>query len=111
MSKPYKRTVDEAAAPAETSKAKVNPNFKRSPGMESFMVWFDWFCNDLPPGPAFLPMRYYINLHKGGMPILIFGLMLYYDNFSLACWLYLALHGSYGLFWLLKDYTFPDASF
>ena len=56
-------------------------------------------------------MRYYVNAHKGGMPFLIFGLMLYYDNFSLPCWLYMALHGSYGLFWVLKDFTFPDTSF
>ena len=48
--------------------------------------------------------------HKGGMPFLIFGMMLYFDNFSLAAWLYLALHGSYGLIWVMKDYTFPDAS-
>lgn len=41
----------------------------------------------------------------------MFAMMLYYDNFSLGCWLYLALHGSYGLIWVLKDYTFPDASF
>ena len=79
--------------------------------MESFIEWFDWLQHELPPGPCFLPMRYYVNFHKGGMPFLIFGMMLYYDNFSLACWLYLALHGSYGLIWVLKDYTFPDASF
>ena len=74
------------------------------------MEGFDWFCHDLPPGPPFMPMRYFVNLHKGGMPFLVYGLMLYFDNFSLGCWLYLALHGSYGLFWLLKDFTFPDSS-
>jgi len=75
------------------------------------MGGYDFFCNDLPPGPAFIPMRYYINAHKGGMPFLIFALMLYYDNFSLGCWLYLALHGSYGYCWLLKDFVFPDSNF
>ena len=42
---------------------------------------------------------------------MILGFMIYFDNYSPACWLYLALHGSYGLLWLLKDFTFPDASF
>ena len=89
----------------------MNPDFQRSSAMEAYISAFDWLSNDLPPGPAFLPMRYYVNAHKGGMPFLIFGLMLYYDNFSLPCWLYMALHGSYGLFWVLKDFTFPDTSF
>jgi hypothetical protein len=90
---------------------KLNPDFKKSPAMETFIDWFDWLCHDLPPGPRILPMRYYVNLQKGGMPFLCYGLMMYYDNFSLACWLYLALHGSYGLIWILKDFVFPDASF
>jgi steroid 5-alpha reductase family enzyme len=34
--------------------------------------------------------------------------MFFYDNYSIACWIYLALHGSYGLMWLLKDNMFPD---
>jgi hypothetical protein len=38
-------------------------------------------------------------------------MMLYYDNFSLAAWLYLALHGSYGWIWIIKDSTLPDTSF
>lgn len=79
--------------------------------LDTYLEWFDWMQHDLPPGPPLLPMRYYVNLHKGGMPFLVLGMMLYFDNFSLAAWLYLALHGSYGLIWVLKDYTFPDASF
>ena len=45
------------------------------------------------------------------MPFYIFGMMVYFDNYSLAAYLYLALHGSYGMIWLLKDFTFPDGSF
>eukprot|EP00051_Salpingoeca_urceolata_P018737 m.265982 g.265982 ORF g.265982 m.265982 type:complete len:187 (-) comp19269_c0_seq1:33-593(-) len=37
--------------------------------------------------------------------------MWYYDNKSTAAYTYLALHGSYGLCWLLKDRVFPDAQF
>ena len=40
----------------------------------------------------------------------LFGLMLYFDNFSLGAWIYLSLHGNYGLCWFLKDRVFPDAA-
>jgi len=41
------------------------------------------------------------------MPMCIF-LMQYYDNWSPACLCYTAMHGSYGLLWLLKHFTFRD---
>jgi steroid 5-alpha reductase family enzyme len=34
--------------------------------------------------------------------------MFYFNNFSSSAWLYLALHGSYGVMWLFKDQLFPD---
>ncbi|MEM8778910.1 MAG: steroid 5-alpha reductase, partial [Cyanobacteria bacterium P01_G01_bin.49] len=51
-----------------------------------------------------------INLHKGLTLFVVLGLMIAYDNFSLAAWVYLALHGSYGIMWLLKDQLYPDKS-
>lgn len=65
----------------------------------------------LPPGPAFIPQKYYVNLQKAGMPILTLVLMTYFDNWSLGCWIYFMLHGSYGTWWLLKGMIFPDYSF
>ena len=56
-------------------------------------------------------MRYYVNLHKGGMAFYILAMMLYYNNFSTGAYLYLVMHGSYGYFWILKDIVFPDPSF
>ncbi len=53
-------------------------------------------------------LKYPINLHKGSTFLVVSGLMFFYDNYSIASWLYLALHGSYGLMWLLKDNMFPD---
>ena len=73
--------------------------------------WVDWIIYEIPPGPPIIPMYYYVNGHKGTLPIVFFAMMIYYKNFSLGAWLYLALHGSYGMFWMLKDYTFPDKSF
>ena len=31
------------------------------------------------------------------------------DTWTVTAWTYLALHGSYGLIWLLKDVVMPDA--
>ena len=42
----------------------------------------------------------------GTFPLLGF-LIWYYDNTSTAAWVYLAMHGSYGLVWIIKDLAFP----
>jgi len=55
-----------------------------------------------------MKLKYPINLHKGSTAIFVLGLMVYYQNFSIGPWVYLALHGSYGFLWLLKDRMFPD---
>jgi protein-S-isoprenylcysteine O-methyltransferase Ste14 len=49
-----------------------------------------------------------INIHKGGVLVLCALLMVFYQNFSMDAMVYTALHGSYGLLWLLKHYAFPD---
>jgi steroid 5-alpha reductase family enzyme len=55
-----------------------------------------------------MQLRHVINLHKGSTALVIGALMLAYANASLAAWVYLALHGSYGILWLLKERIFPD---
>ena len=45
------------------------------------------------------------------MPIYLFTMMCYFDNWSLGMWCYLMLHGSYGIFWFAKDIITPDFSF
>ncbi|MCD8488015.1 MAG: DUF1295 domain-containing protein [Desertifilum sp.] len=52
--------------------------------------------------------KYAINLHKGLTSLVVLGMMFYYDNFTLGAWVYLALHGTYGILWLLKDRIYPD---
>ncbi len=52
-----------------------------------------------------------INLHKGLTPFFVFTLMVIYDNYSTPAWIYLSLHGTYGLLWLLKEKLFPDPYF
>lgn len=55
-----------------------------------------------------MKIKHIINLHKGLTPLVVLGLMLAYQNFSLGSWVYLSLHATYGLMWLLKDRIYPD---
>ncbi len=52
-----------------------------------------------------------INLHKGLTVFVVAGLMIFYENYSIAAWVYLSLHGTYGILWLLKEKIFPDPYF
>ena len=62
-------------------------------------------------GPKLIKFNWIINAQKTGTIFLMFLLMIYYNNFSTGAWLYLSLHGTYGLLWFLKDMVFPDKSF
>ncbi len=55
-----------------------------------------------------MKVKYPVNLHKGMTALTVLGMMFYYHNFSTGAWVYLALHGSYGLMWILKGQVFPD---
>lgn len=61
-------------------------------------------------GPKLLKLAWVVNLQKGLTMPFVLGLMWYYGNWSAAAWVYLALHGTYGLVWLLKHVTMPDPS-
>ena len=58
-----------------------------------------------------MPMRYPVNLFKGTTALWIYLLMVYFNNYSTSMWLYLGIHGTYAMFWLLKDVFYPDATF
>lgn len=55
-----------------------------------------------------MKVKHVINVHKGATVFFVLGLMVFYQNFTLGPWIYLALHGTYGLLWLLKDQMYPD---
>ncbi|MBL7851438.1 MAG: DUF1295 domain-containing protein [Cyclobacteriaceae bacterium] len=55
-----------------------------------------------------MKLKHPINLHKGLTFFVVGFLMYFYDNYSLPALLYLALHGTYGFLWLLKDRWYPD---
>lgn len=67
-----------------------------------------YLSQDLLGGPRPWKFSWVINFQKGGTLPFVLLLMVAFQNFSTTAWLYAALHGSYGLLWLLKDVTFPD---
>jgi len=68
----------------------------------------EYLSKDFLGGPKVLKAAWVINVQKGGTLPFVLLLMVLYDNYSTAAWVYLGLHGSYGLCWLLKHLVFPD---
>ena len=56
-----------------------------------------------------LKLSWVVNVQKGGTLPFVLGLMALTDTWTPTAWTYLAMHGSYGLIWLLKDAVMPDA--
>lgn len=63
---------------------------------------------DFLGGPRVLKMAWVINLQKAGTAPFVAWLMWHYGNTSAPAWIYLGLHGSYGLCWVVKDLAVPD---
>lgn len=56
-----------------------------------------------------LKQRHIVDAHKFLTTFVILALMAAYGRWSnVTAWVYLSLHGSYGLIWLLKSQSFPD---
>jgi protein-S-isoprenylcysteine O-methyltransferase Ste14 len=72
----------------------------------------DYLSRDCLPELGGRPWKFawVINLQKAGTFFFLGALMLAYGVRSPAACIYLALHGTYGLVWLLKDMAFPDPS-
>ncbi|MBP7609863.1 MAG: DUF1295 domain-containing protein [Steroidobacteraceae bacterium] len=73
----------------------------------------DWLLFDMGGGQRPCRLASVINLQKAGsFPVLAFMIWFYSERTgagtSTAAWLYLAMHGTYGLTWLMKDLLFPD---
>jgi len=56
-----------------------------------------------------LPHKYYIDSHKGLTGPYVLALIAYYHAWdNILAWIYLALHGTYGVLWILKSRYFGD---
>lgn len=69
-----------------------------------------YLVEDFLGGPRPWKFSWVINFQKAGTFAFLSLLIWYYGNYSIAAWIYLAMHGSYGLVWILKDVAFPDAN-
>ena len=87
----------------ETAKTQAPPNWVRS--INSFN---SYMTQDLFGGKKSFKTSWAINTHKLLTPLFVFVLMLVYSNFSTAAWLYLSLHSSYCICWLIKHLAFRD---
>lgn len=67
-----------------------------------------WLSQDLGGGPRPWKLAWVVNFQKAGTFPVLAAMMFVYGNTTTAAWVYLALHGSYGVVWLIKDLAFPD---
>jgi protein-S-isoprenylcysteine O-methyltransferase Ste14 len=53
--------------------------------------------------------KHFIDAHKGITFLVILAMMGYFHQWqNTTAWIYLALHGTYGILWVLKSRIFPD---
>lgn len=71
-------------------------------------AWVNYLSVDLFGGPRPFKFAWVVNLQKATMLPFLLVVAWHTGNLSVAAWTYLALHGGYGLIWLLKDLAFPD---
>jgi protein-S-isoprenylcysteine O-methyltransferase Ste14 len=66
---------------------------------------------DFLGGPRPFKFSAVVNFHKALAFFFVALLMIGFNNFTSAAWVYLALHGSYGFCWVLKHAAFRDQKF
>jgi steroid 5-alpha reductase family enzyme len=75
--------------------AEIHPDVSRSGGQEIAVVTVNWV----------------INAHKILVTPIVLIMMWYFRNWSASAFLYLGLHGTYTLLWLIKQVIFADKRF
>lgn len=56
-----------------------------------------------------MKQKYFIDSHKAVTFLVVLGLMAWFGQWdNPTAWVYLALHGTYGILWVLKSRVFPD---
>ena len=70
-----------------------------------------WIMTSIPPAMSKpLKIKHAINLHKLCCPVAVAVAMIAWRCRTAHAYAYFAMHGGYGLTWLIKDQTFPDRS-
>ena len=88
-------------------RAACAPGAQAMSFLERYFRVRDHLTDDLFGGPR-VPFNVVINLQKAGTLPVVLLMMAWHDAWNATAWTYLALHGSYGLVWLLKEAVFPD---
>ncbi|MEM7034680.1 MAG: DUF1295 domain-containing protein [Chloroflexota bacterium] len=58
-----------------------------------------------------MKQKHFIDSHKGATGLVVLLLIAVYGQwYNPTAWVYLALHGTYGVLWVLKSQIFPDKS-
>ncbi len=58
-----------------------------------------------------MKQKHFIDSHKGATGLFVLFLMWYFEQWqNSTAWIYMAMHGGYGLLWVLKSRYFPDRS-
>lgn len=96
-------------------KANMSPAIVPTPIPANAPAWAaamrrftNYLVNDFGGGPRPWKFAWVINFQKAGTFPFLGLLIAWYHNTSTAAWIYLAMHGSYGLVWIVKDLAFPD---
>jgi steroid 5-alpha reductase family enzyme len=56
-----------------------------------------------------MPRKFFIDTHKGVTFLAILVMMAIFRQWgNTTAWIYLALHGTYGMLWVFKSHVFPD---
>lgn len=111
MSEKLKKRQQQSPPEKASFIPKENNGNSLSPEPNFLVRNFLNYMTDLGGGPKLFKLRHIINFQKGTTFLFILILMRVFTNYSLGAFLYLALHGSYGILWILKDYVFGDRSF
>jgi len=53
----------------------------------------------------------YINAHKALVIPVVLSMMWFYQNWSTEAFVYLSIHGTYSVLWLIKQSLYPDRRF
>jgi protein-S-isoprenylcysteine O-methyltransferase Ste14 len=62
-------------------------------------------------GEGKLKQKHFIDSHKAATGLAVLAMMAIYGQWqNPTAWIYLALHGTYGVLWVLKSRIFPDRS-
>lgn len=87
----------------------MEPDRQRAPRIIEHMAALNAYVSqELLGGPRFIKLAWVINFQKTGTFAWVLALMAFYGRWTTDAYVYLALHGTYGALWLLKDLTFPD---